>query len=786
MIKHNLLLLLRNFWRFKTTFFINLAGLSAGLACTLLIYYWVTDEIQMDQFHEKKDRLFEVMENRVKSGGIWTAYTTSGLLGETITSDMPEVEMAFNMSMDQGATFTVGDKNLKVRGNFAGKDFFKMFSFPLLQGNADKVLLEKNAVVISDDLALRLFNTVDNVVGRTIEYDHHDMYVVSGVFRKMPKTSSMQMDFVATFEKFKEGKEWLLSWGNSGTVAYVLLKPDADVDAFNAKFANYIKIKTNGESAYRTPFLKLFSRVYLYDGYDNGVESGGRIWYVKLFSIIAVFILFIACINFMNLSTARASRRMKEVGIKKVVGAGRRVLIVQYLGESVLMAVLSLLLAILIADLLLPQFNLITGKNIAIHFDGFTILQLVAITTFTGLVAGSYPALYLSGLNPAVVLKGKFTSAIGEQWARKGLVIFQFTISIIFIVSVIVVYRQIDYLQSKNLGYDQAQVVSIGREGALWDEGKLETFVSELKAVPGVLNAASIGHNLMGHNSGTYGVEWPGKDPKDRSEFENVSVNYGTMETLGIELKEGRGFTQNPSDTAKIIFNEAAIQFMGLEDPVGTVVKLWGDNREIIGVVKDFNFQSLHQKVKPVFLQLAPGNTWNIMVKLAPGPQHEAIERIEKLYHQVNPGFIFQYSFLEEDHHKLYDSERRVATLSRYFAVLAVFISCLGLFGLVSFTAERRLKEIGIRKVLGSSVLRIVFLLSGDFTKTVLISILLALPLSYFFANYWLKDFAYRAPLAWWYFVLAGLLALAISWLTISTQAFKAARVNPVKCLKEQ
>jgi predicted permease len=786
MIKHSILLLFRNFLRFKTTFFINLAGLSAGLACSLLIYFWVNDELQVDQFHEKGDRLYQVVENRVRSSGIWTSYTTSGLLGETLSGEMPEVEYAMNVSSDQAATFTIGDKNMKAEGRFVGKDFFKMFSFSLLQGDINQVLLDKSSLVISDELALKLFNTTDNVVGRTVEYDHHDSYVISGVFKKVPQQSSMQLDFLGTFEKYKDGKEWLLNWGNTGTYAFVLLKPDADVTAFNAKFANYIKVKTKDEDSYRTPFLKLFARNYLHNNYENGVEVGGRITYVKLFSIIAGFILVIAAINFMNLSTAKASRRMKEVGIKKAVGAGRKTLILQYLGESLFMSLLSLVLAVLIADLLLPKFNEITGKHIALHLDGVTALQLIGITVFTGLLAGSYPAVYLSGFNPATVLKGQFIASWGEQWARKGLVIFQFVISIIFIVSVVVVYKQIEFVQSRDLGYNKENVIFVRREGNIWTDASLETFLTEIKAIPGVVNASSLGHNLMGHNSGTSGVEWPGKDTNDKTEFENMTVNHDLMETMGIEMKEGRSFSKDYTDTARIIFNEAAIRFMGMEDPVGKVVKLWGDNMEIIGVVKDFNFESLHQKVKPLFLRMYPGNTWHIVIKLAQGPQHETIKQIESTFHKVNPGFIFEYSFLDQNQEALYAAERRVAVLSRYFAGLAVLISCLGLFGLVSFTAERRLKEIGIRKVLGSSVFRIVFLLSGDFTKTVLIAILVALPLSYFLSHYWLEAFAYKTPLEWWYFVAAGLIALCVAWLTVSVQAFKAARVNPVRCLKEQ
>ena len=786
MIRHNILLLFRNFRRFKTTFFINLVGLSAGLACSLLIYFWVNDELQIDQFHEKKDRLYQVLENRVRSSGIWTSNVTSGLLGETLSGEMPEVEYAISTSSDQAATLTIGDKNMKAQGRFVGKDFFRMFSFSLLQGDVNQVLLDKSALVISDELALKLFNTTDNVVGRTVEYDHHDAYVISGVFKKMPQQSTIQADFLGTLEKYKDGKQWFQDWGNTATLAYVLLKPNADVTAFNAKFASYIKTKTNGEDAHRTPFLKLFARDYLHGHYENGVETGGRITYVKLFSIIAAFILVIAAINFMNLSTAKASRRMKEVGIKKAVGAGRKTIMVQYLGESLFMSLLALVLAVLAADLMLPKFNEITGKHIALHLDAIAALQLLGITVVTGLLAGSYPAVYLSGFDPATVLKGQFNTSLGEQWARKGLVIFQFTISIIFIVSVVVVYKQIEFVQSRDLGYDKENVIFVRREGNIWTDASLETFLTEIKAIPGVVNASSLGHSLTGRNSGTTGVEWPGKNPSDKTAFEVMTVNGGLMETLGFEMKAGRAFSKDLTDTARIIFNEAAIRFMGIEDPVGKVVRVWGSNMEIIGVAKDFNFESLHETVKPLFFRMYPGNTWHIVIKLAQGPQQETIQRIEETFRKVNPGFIFEYSFLDQNQQTLYAAEQRVAVLSRYFAGLAILISCLGLFCLVSLTAERRMKENCIRKVLGSGVFRIVLLLSGDFTKTVVIAILLALPFSYFLSHRWLEGFAYKTPLEWWYFVAAGFIALCIAWLTVSLQAFKAARINPVKCLKEQ
>ena len=489
----------------------------------------------------------------------------------------------------------------------------------------------------------------------------------------------------------------------------------------------------------------------------------------------------------MNLSTARASRRIKEVGVKKAIGARRTALVYQYLGESLSIAFLSLLVSLLLVSLFLPQFNSITEKQLTLPWGVPLVLSLLGVVLFTGLMAGSYPALYLSGFNPATVLKGKLNTGIGEVWTRKGLVVFQFTLSVILIVSVWVVYQQIEFVQSQNLGYEKDNILLFVREGQLREEEKLETFLAEISNVPGVVAASSTGHDMTGHNGGTYGVEWPGKDPDDRTEFERVAVNYDMIEMLDIKMKEGRPFSKDFStETAKIIFNEAAIEFMGLTDPVGKTVQLWDRDMEIIGVTKNFHFESFHEVVKPLFFYLNPQHTDYAMVKIAAGREQEALAELQQMQGKFNPGFSLDYWFLDQDYQALYAAEQRVSSLSKYFAGIAILISCLGLFGLAAFTAERRLKEIGIRKILGSSDFDIVRLLSGDFTKMVLAAIAIALPISYFAAQRWLQNFAFHIDLQWWYFAGAGLLALLIAWLTVGLQTFRAAKVNPVECLKDE
>ena len=488
--------------------------------------------------------------------------------------------------------------------------------------------------------------------------------------------------------------------------------------------------------------------------------------------------------SFMNLSTARATRRAKEVGVKKSMGVGRSPLVAQYLTESLLLTLFSLLAAILMVGLLLPEFNNITGKALGLSLSPQLLIGIVLIVLTTALFAGSYPAFYLSSFDPVAILRGKVKSSRGEAFARRGLVILQFSLSAMLIVAVWVVYEQISFVQSKNLGYNKEQLITFPIEGAVAQ--KPSTFLQELKELPSVQNASTLSNPLINNDRATVGLSWPGKNPDDIVQFQNFSVGYDMLETLGVEVVAGRSFSRDfGSDSTAIIFNEKAIEVMGLENPIGATVNLWGDDRTIIGVVKDFHFESLQQEVKPLFFKL---DNWSqlILARLEAGNESEALTAMTDLYQQFNPGYAFDYNFVDADYQALYAAEQRVSVLSRYFAGLGILISCLGLFGLAAFTAERRTKEIGIRKALGSGRLGIVYLLSRDFSKTVLVAILIALPCSYLLAQQWLSGFAFRIDLQWWYFVGVGVLVLLIAWFTVSLQTFRAARVNPVDCLKNE
>lgn len=787
MLKNYFKMAWRSLLNNRQSSFLNLVGLSTGLACALFIYLWVADELAADRFNEKDSRLYRVMENRIRAGGIWTSPTTSGPMAAAMKAGMPEVEYAVTEQPFDNATLSARENDVRANGKFTGRDFFKMFSYPLLQGNADQVLADNNSIVISETLARKLFNTTENIVGKTVELQHEKQYTVSGVFKPAPLNATEQFDFLLPIDIRFASNIYIGSWGNTGTYTRVLLREGTDIDRFNSKLAGFVKTQTNGEIKHRTPFLKRYSEDYLHGSYENGVATGGRITYVKMFTIIAVFILLIASINFMNLSTARAARRMKEIGIKKVAGASRFSLMLQYMGESVLLTFIALAVAVLLVVFLLPSFNNITGKQLTLSISPAMIGFFVLITLMTGLLAGSYPALYLSGFKPIAVLKGRLASSAGELWVRKGLVVFQFAISAVLIVSVMVVYKQIAFVQNKNLGYKRDNVIMFDREGKLDAEDHLEAFIARVRSVPGVVSATYIAHNMTGHNSGTSGVRWPGRDPEDRTEFENVAVSYDAEKTMGFEIKEGRTFSKDfASDSNAIIFNEAAIKYMAMKDPLGKTVQLWGETRHIIGVVKDFHFESLHEDVKPLFFRLNAGNTYAVAIKIRAGREKETIASLESLYRQFNPGFTFNYQFLDEGYQKMYAAEKRIGVLSRYFAGLAILISCLGLFGLAAYTAQRRQKEIGVRKVVGASVSSVVVLLSKEFLKLVVLAVLIALPLAWWATHSWLEGFAYHVTPGIGMFVLAGAVTLLITCVTISYQAVKAALANPVHSLKAE
>jgi putative ABC transport system permease protein len=789
MFKNNLKIAWRNLMKDRQFTFLNLLGLSTGLACTLLIYLWIHDEYQFDKFHANDDRLYQIMEYRKSAGQVTVADESAGILSQTLADNFPEVEYAaaeIPAAWFQKFTLSVDEKNIKATGQYVGKDYFNIFSFKLLDGKKDRVLADKSSIVISDELAKTLFGTTENLIGKKILFQHDHIFFVSGVFEKLPVHSSEQFDFLLTFDYYKQSQPWVGSWNNTGPHNFVLLRKGTDLTAFNKRIEKVIT--KNGGDTTRAAFAYRFSENYLHNTFDHGNRLGGRIVNVRLFAVIAFFILVIACINFMNLSTAKASRRLKEVGIKKVVGAGKLQLVAQFLSESILITAIAVLIAFGLVLLLLPQFNLITGKEIHLTFDPRLLTGVAAICLFTGIASGSYPALYLAGFNPIMILKGKMISSVGEIWARRGLVIFQFAISIFMIVGVLIIYKQIKYVQNKDLGYGKDHVIRMDCEGKLI--GSEENFIALLKKIPGVVNASFTYNIMVGRNYGTYDLGWDGKNPSDRVYFEGFGGGYDFIPTMGMKMAEGRAFSRDfGADSNKIIVNQEAIARMGLRNPVGKNLTLYGSTFQIIGVVKDFHFESLRETVRPLFMNLIKQDSspWNkLMIRIQSGREAQTVDRIRRFYEAYNPGFPFDFHFLDDLYEKQYNTELRVGILSKYFAGLAILISCLGLFGLTAFTAQKRQKEIGIRKVIGASVTDVVVMLSKDLFKQVLIAILIAVPISWWAMNQWLNGFAYRIPMDALVFIIAACAVILITLLTVSFQSLKAAVMNPVKSLRSE
>ncbi|MEM9392204.1 MAG: ABC transporter permease, partial [Bacteroidota bacterium] len=512
MVQHNLKIAYRSFLKHKSSFVINLIGLSSGLACSLLIYLWVMDEMTMDQFHQNDKRLYQVLERHEQRGQVGVQRSTPWLLAETLKKEMPEVEYAAVVTPAYWFpkfTLKSNDKVIKADGQYVGTDFFNVFSFNIIHGNKNEVLTDKNSIVISEELALRLFNSTSDALGQNIVFQQESEYTVTGVFEDIGHNSSLQFDFVLSVDLVKDMQPHAFDWKNAGPHSFVVLREGSDTKAFNKKITKFISDRT--EDKHRTPFITIFSSNYLYGDYENGIQSGGRVEYVQLFSLIAAFILIIACINFMNLATARASRRIKEVGVKKAMGVSRKLLIVQYITESTLLVFLALITSLVLVGLLLPHFNIITGKQLSLQFDAELIISMALITLATGILAGSYPALYLSKFRPSTVLKGKLNKNVGELWIRKGLVIFQFTLSVIFISSIMIIYKQIEFIQTKSIGYNKENVIHFEVEGNI--SSNLETFINELEKVPGVLGASSAGQSMVGGGN-TSNIKWEGKDPE--------------------------------------------------------------------------------------------------------------------------------------------------------------------------------------------------------------------------------------------------------------------------------
>jgi putative ABC transport system permease protein len=786
MLTNYLKIAFRSFKKHRLTFLINLFGLTLGLTTVILIMMWVKDELSINRYHPLADRIYTVFTNHDNSTGIVTIDVTPAEMAEAMENELSQVEKAAAISpFITGVSFDDGKEAQVADGFFVDQEYLDMFSIEFLEGDKSKSLLDINSVVLSESAALRIFGSSGEAVGKTLKwsvFEFGDDVIVRGVYKDFGSLDMDKPEFLLSFPYFKKMLGEGAHWDNFNAGTYLLLREGTDVDSFNSQIADFIKEKEAKSNV--TPFVQAFEDNYLYGSFEDGKAVGGRINYVWIFSAIAFFILLIACINFMNLTTARAMNRLKEIGVKKSMGASRGGLFSQFMVESMLLTLFAMVLALVLAVVLQPFFNQVTLKELSLDLSISEILMLVLIWAFTGLLAGLYPSVYLSKFRPIQILKSNLKGSFGELLARKGLVVFQFSISLLLIIGISVIGSQMAFIQNQNLGYNQSHLLQVNSSSL--SDTQLESFLNQVKGIPGVENASSLSHPLVGLMSSTIGLSWEGKNNDEQVKFENITVNMDLIETMDFEILEGRSFSPDFGDEkSKIILNEEAVKVIGLEEPISATVNLWGNDMEVIGVLKNFHFESLKENVKPAFLKYDKAFAQKILIRINPENQLETVASVSGLFENLIAQKM-DFSFLDEDFQSLYLQEQRVSKLAKYFGMIAIFLSCLGLFGLAAFTVENRKKEIGVRKVLGASVSGILTMIVKDFVLLVLIAIVVMVPLGWYLSHAWLQSYAYKTDLNWWIFAgsAGGLLIIALA--TVGFQAFKAAAANPVNSLSSE
>ncbi len=814
MYKHFSIVAFRNLVRHKAFSVINISGLALSITCSLFIFLWVQDEQGIDNSHANGENLYSIYETVRAKGEIRGRYATpfradqDGLYIHIadVEESIPEVERinfyatGYELPWGSPKTFQVGDKKHKLEGSRTSEDFFSMFDYPVIAGDAATALTDKSSIVISESMAALFFESPEAAIGRSIRYENAMDFAVTAVFADVSSRSSLQFDYLINWELQKTQQ---LEWSSDVFLTTIQLQEGADVKQVVNKINRVLQAqleKNDHEPVEITLGLQPFGDRYLVSNFVNGKPQGGRIEYVRIFSGVAIFLLLIACINFMNLATARSVKRAKEVGVRKVIGSSRGYLIRQFLGESFLLSLLALLLSWGLIQLFLPSFNYFSGKQIASPFTNASYWLVSGMLFIAmGILAGLYPAVYLSSLKPVRVLKGAVRLNGRSVWFRKGLTVFQFSLSILLLIATLVVSRQINYVQGTHLGYDGENLIYFRVEGALNE--RYAVFKERLSRMPGIalVDRSSEAPHAMGFvvdesdgvantADGDDAINWEGKEENASVGFKPTSVGYDFVKIMNLQLVEGRDFSRAfATDTAAFLINETALRQIGMEDPLGKWISAWDKKGPIVGILKDYHTHSLHEPIKPLIVDVKEDLYFGvIMVRTQPGKTQEALASMKEVYREVNPDYPFDYRFLDQEYAQLYQGERVVAQLSNAFAGLAIVVSCLGLLGLVIFSAEQRTKEIGIRKVLGAKVLHIVGLLSKDFLQLILAAFIVAAPVAAYFMNQWLQAFAYKIELSWWIFAVAGGAVLLIALLTTSIQTIQTAQRNPVDSLRNE
>ena len=786
MIIHTLRTAFRNLHRHKTNTAVNILSLTIGLASAIFIFLWILDEYRFDKFHPNDRDLYQVLINHTfPDGQVHTYGATPVKLKEAILSEIPEVNSIATANMPSQLLVQNGTVSFQEEGIYSDPDLFSIFHFPLVKGNMSNPLPEINSIAISEKLADKLFGKTDPI-GKTIQVEQTQEFMVSAVFADLPSNSSLQFDFVAPFEVYFKENPWMQGWGTGGTKTFLTLEPDVSLTATNQKLETLIK--RNCADCTTSPFLYGFSKLYLNGKFEGGKNVGGRIDQVILFGAVAALILLMACINFMNLATASAASRSKEVSVRKIIGANKSGLVFHFMLESLIIAFLGLLLAVLLVQTLLPFFNTITSKSIQLEiFDPLFLGGAIGITLVCGLLAGIYPAIFLSSFKPLTIFRGNVGSLLTGSGLRKTLVVIQFASAAVLLVGSIIIYQQINYISSKDLGFNKSQVVVINQNKDLI--ANTAPFKNAMLQLSNVDNIGFGGSNIYVIPITTTEVEWSGK-PNDASiHFKLFRSDEGFIPTLGIEMLNGRNFVGHKQDSLNYIINRKAMEVMGIpeNEVIGSELDVWGRKGRIVGVTTDFHNDNLKVGIEPlVFLYSANLGAHYFVRVNQPAFMAEALAGIEKVFKTHSPDYPFEFSFLDELFERQYRSDLVLGKLSLSFMVIAILISCLGLFGLATFTAARRTKELGIRKVMGATSLNLVLMLCGDFTKLVLISILIGSPLAWYLAKEYLSGFAFHVDLSGVTFLLAGLGLLVLALFTVGFQSLRASLANPTESLRSE
>jgi putative ABC transport system permease protein len=780
----------RNFWKNKSYSFLNILGLAIGIACAGLIFLWVEDETAFDGVHIKKERLYLVMNNWPFSEHFSTYENTPGLMGPAMKKEIPGIVNTCRTTEGQSTQLIViGNKSVYSGGVYADSSLFSMFTISFIQGRAVTAFAQIHSMVITEKAARKFFGDDKNVMGRTVRLDNKQDYRITGVVKDLPENNSIQFEWLVPFDIFFKENSWLSNWDSNGILTMVELEKTAGPEAINQQLHDYIKKRV--PKSIVSSFLFPMKDWHLHWDFENGKPTGkGRIQYVHMFSLIAWIILFLACINFMNLATARSEKRAKEVGVRKVLGSGRGKLIIQFISEAMFLAFLSVIVGVLLMMIALPFFNTLAQKQLALNLsDTVHLLSLLGITLVCGLVAGSYPSLYLSSFNPVFVLKGIKMKSGSAALIRRGLVVMQFSVSIILIICTIIIFQQIEHVKNRELGYDLNNQLLMDVQGNM---GKQFNAIKQDLLNTGVVEKAALSdHETIygGDNSDHY--SWEGKDPNATNIISWRNVSPELLSTNGIKVVLGRDFYPDPVlDSSNIIITESLAKLMNKPNPIGAIIHADTDRYTVIGMVKDFVYGNVSGTTPdPLIFFCNPHYEYESVMYVRLKKQvntEKAVTLIESVMKKDNPLYPFQYRFEEDQFNRMFLGEMLVSKLSRVFAVLAICISCLGLFGLAAFTAERRTKEIGIRKVLGAGVMRLAGLLSGEFLKLIAISSLLAFPVAWYAMHSWLQNYAYHITISWWVFVMAGTASILIALITISFQTIRAAVVNPIRSLRSE